>query len=85
MDSWPARAAKTERPRATDGAGPPHGTENQTTMNTKTTGSNAAARKPYEKPQVHSERMFETNALACGKCSSGPVSQYHCGTLLMNS
>jgi hypothetical protein len=42
-------------------------------------------RKPYAKPAVHSEQMFETNALACGKCVSGPVSQFQCGGLLMNS
>jgi hypothetical protein len=42
-------------------------------------------RKPYQKPTVHSEQMFETNALACGKCVSGPVSQFQCGGLLMNS
>lgn len=42
-------------------------------------------RRPYEKPTVHSEKMFETSALACGKCLSGPVGQYQCGSLLMNS
>lgn len=42
-------------------------------------------RKAYEKPQVHSEKMFETNALACGKCASGPTGQYQCGSLLQNS
>jgi len=42
-------------------------------------------RKTYEKPELRSEQMFETSALACGKCPSGPVSQYACGTLLQNS
>ena len=42
-------------------------------------------KKKYEKPSVRSEKMFETNALACGKCSSGPVSQSTCGSLLSNS
>lgn len=42
-------------------------------------------RKAYEKLAVHSEKMFETSALACGKCTSGPVSQAQCGTLLSNS
>ncbi|HEY3413965.1 MAG TPA: hypothetical protein VGM51_13070 [Armatimonadota bacterium] len=46
---------------------------------------NDAPRKAYAKPQVHSEKMFETSALACGKCTSGPVSQEQCGTLLSNS
>ena len=27
-------------------------------------------RKPYAKPAVESERIFETTALACGKCSN---------------
>jgi hypothetical protein len=42
-------------------------------------------RKAYEKPQVHSEKMFETHALACGKCTSGPTGQFQCGSLLQNS
>ncbi|MFH1538808.1 MAG: hypothetical protein ABIH66_07600 [bacterium] len=25
-------------------------------------------KKPYERPGIVSERIFETNALACGKC-----------------
>ena len=28
------------------------------------------ARKPYQKPEFRSERVFETMALACGKISS---------------
>ncbi|MFC1474537.1 hypothetical protein ACFLQK_00695 [bacterium] len=27
-------------------------------------------RKPYEPPAVISERIFETNALVCGKCET---------------
>jgi len=42
-------------------------------------------RKVYVKPEVRSEQMFETSALACGKCLSGPVGQYQCGSLLQNS
>lgn len=38
-----------------------------------------AARKPYAKPEVRSEKMFETSALACGKCTTGPFPQYQCG------
>lgn len=41
--------------------------------------------RAYEKPEVHSEKMFETAALACGKCVSGPTSQYQCGSLGQNS
>jgi hypothetical protein len=42
-------------------------------------------RKAYEAPTMRSEKMFESNALACGKCTSGPASQYQCGTVMMNS
>ena len=51
----------------------------------KDSARNGAPRKAYVKPEVHSEKMFETAALACGKCTSGPVSQNQCGTLLANS
>lgn len=42
-------------------------------------------KKPYQKPRVESEKMFETTALACGKCVSGPVSQFMCGAVPFNS
>ena len=42
-------------------------------------------KRPYETPTVRSERMFETNALSCGKCTSGALPQYQCGTMLQNS
>lgn len=29
-----------------------------------------SGRKPYEKPAVVSERVFETSALGCGKCDN---------------
>ena len=45
----------------------------------------APEKKSYEKPEVRTETMFETSALACGKCMSGPVGQYQCGSLLQNS
>jgi hypothetical protein len=51
----------------------------------KSTTSAEKTRRTYQKPVVHSEKMFETSALACGKCTSGPVSQMQCGTLLSNS
>jgi len=54
-------------------------------MDEKRSETTPAARKPYQKPVVHSEKMFETSALACGKCVSGPVGQFQCGGLLMNS
>jgi hypothetical protein len=34
-----------------------------------TTGVKPAVKKPYQKPQVRHERVFETMALACGKTS----------------
>jgi hypothetical protein len=54
-------------------------------MNQSQSETPPKARRPYEKPTVRSEQMFETNALACGKCTSGPVGQFQCGSLLMNS
>ncbi len=36
-------------------------------------------RKPYQKPEIFSEEIKENIAvLACGKCESGPISQYAC-------
>ncbi len=36
-----------------------------------------AARKPYQKPAVRFERVFETSALVCGKVGA---TQRNCGT-----
>lgn len=41
----------------------------------------AKDKKVYSKPEVLSEQMFETAALACGKCTSGPFPQFACGSL----
>lgn len=38
-------------------------------------------KKPYEKPKMRTEKVFETAALACGKCTTGPISQLACKTL----
>jgi hypothetical protein len=38
-------------------------------------------KQPYEKPEVVSEHMFDTTALACGMCTSGPFPQFACGTM----
>ena len=38
-------------------------------------------KKKYEKPSIKSEKIFETAALACGKCVTGPISQLACKTL----
>ncbi|GIV20075.1 MAG: hypothetical protein KatS3mg023_1826 [Armatimonadota bacterium] len=42
-------------------------------------------RKAYHKPQITTETIFETTALACGKCTSGPFSQFACSTIERNS
>ena len=38
-------------------------------------------KKPYIKPAIKSEKVFETAALACGKCKSGPTGQQACKSL----
>lgn len=39
-------------------------------------------KKPYEKPRVTTEKVFETAALACGKCTTGnPTQQLACKSL----
>jgi hypothetical protein len=38
-------------------------------------------KKPYVKPSMKTEKIFETAALACGKCTAGPISQLACKTL----
>jgi hypothetical protein len=36
-------------------------------------------KKPYQKPELKSEKIFETAALACGKCISGnPIYRGQC-------
>lgn len=40
-------------------------------MQKKTEPSDKGAKKPYKKPEVRFERVFETMALACGKLSGG--------------
>ncbi len=42
-------------------------------------------KKKYEKPAMKTERVFETAALACGKCITGPISQLACKTLKKTS
>jgi len=38
-------------------------------------------KKTYVKPRLKTEKVFETAALACGKCITGPISQLACKTL----
>lgn len=52
---------------------------------TETSQNHSKERKPYRKPQILTEAIFETTALACGKCTSGPFSQFACSTIERNS
>lgn len=52
---------------------------------TETVPNRRNERKPYRKPQILTEAIFETTALACGKCTSGPFSQFACSTIERNS
>lgn len=38
-------------------------------------------KKKYSKPEIKSEKVFETAALACGKCQTGPTGQSACKSL----
>jgi len=38
-------------------------------------------KKIYSKPSIKTEKVFETAALACGKCLTGPIGQLACKTL----
>ncbi len=38
-------------------------------------------KKTYAKPSIRTEKVFETAALACGKCLTGPTGQLACRTL----
>ena len=42
-------------------------------------------KKVYEKPRLKTEKVFETAALACGKCQTGPISQLACKSLKRSS
>lgn len=46
------------------------------------TESKSPVKKPYQKPEVRHERVFETMALACGKISA---TQSSCRTNRRNS
>lgn len=50
--------------------------------NDNQTNTGRAERKPYQKPEVRKERVFETMALACGKISA---TQSQCRSLRKNS
>lgn len=42
-------------------------------------------KKPYKKPAIKTEKIFETAALACGKCQTGPTGQQACRSLKKRS
>jgi hypothetical protein len=42
-------------------------------------------KKKYIKPKIKTEKIFETAALACGKCQSGPIGQLACKTVKKQS
>lgn len=42
-------------------------------------------KKKYIKPVIRKQKIFETSALACGKCQTGPISQLACRTLRKKS
>ena len=43
----------------------------------QTAGSESPAKKPYQKPEVRHERVFETMALSCGKVQTTQGSCHH--------
>jgi len=42
-------------------------------------------KRKYEKPKIKTEKIFETAALACGKCQTGPINQLACKSLRKGS
>ena len=38
-------------------------------------------KRKYSKPAMKTEKVFETAALSCGKCQSGPTGQAACKSL----
>ena len=43
------------------------------------------ARRPYVKPALETEKIFEVNAPTCGKCQRGPTGGLACSRLRRNS
>ena len=39
-------------------------------------------KKKYIKPKIKTQKVFETAALACGKCLTGPINQLACKTVI---
>lgn len=42
-------------------------------------------KKKYLKPKIKTQKIFETAALACGKCQTGPINQLACRTIRKKS
>ncbi len=43
-------------------------------------------KRKYKKPEIKSEKIIETAALSCGKCTAGlPIWDLNCGILPMRS
>ncbi|HOJ85425.1 MAG: hypothetical protein ACP5SD_09210 [Elusimicrobiales bacterium] len=42
-------------------------------------------KKRYIKPKMKTQKVFETAALACGKCQTGPINQLACKTIRKKS
>jgi len=42
-------------------------------------------KKRYIKPKIKTQKVFETAALACGKCQTGPINQLACKTIRKKS
>lgn len=45
----------------------------------------APERRAYQKPDLETEKIFEVNAPACGKCTTGPTGGFACGRLKRSS
>lgn len=42
-------------------------------------------KRKYIKPKIKTQKVFETAALACGKCLTGPIQQLACRSVRRNS
>ena len=56
--------------------------EDRTAKELSATEGRSLAKKPYQKPEFRSERVFETTALACGKVSP---SEANCRNTILKS
>ncbi|MFH1613018.1 MAG: hypothetical protein ABIB46_04755 [bacterium] len=54
-------------------------------MEPKNIFKNQNKKKEYISPEIHSEEIFETLALSCGKCDSGPYVLFECYSIPQTS